>query len=71
MDPISNQVFNHDYPKFVYQRPDVEIVSNNLDPRKPFILKAPEKSDKAKEEDLKKLKEQAKDNNNRSRKKKK
>lgn len=55
MDPISNQVFSHDYIKFVYQDPDARFVKPP--PTKPFEIKGPEKSKKTKK-DMDKKKEQ-------------
>lgn len=50
MDPISNQMFSHDYPKFVYQNPDVLIVPPGPTAFKPFEIKGPEKSKKTKKD---------------------
>lgn len=55
MDPISQQMFSHDAPKFVYQDPDVRFV--NPPPVKPFELKGPEKSKKTKKDIDKKKKD--------------
>ncbi len=49
MDPISNQMFSHDYPKFVYQTPDLHVIHYQRTP-KPFSLNAPEKTSKTKKE---------------------
>ncbi|MBA2369408.1 MAG: hypothetical protein H0V82_10360 [Candidatus Protochlamydia sp.] len=56
-DPISNQVFSHDYVKYIYQEPDVRITHHTVMPAKPFELNPPEKSKKNKK-DLGKNKEQ-------------
>lgn len=49
-DPISNQVFSHDYMKYVYQDPDVRIIHSTAPPAKPFELNPPEKSKKSKKD---------------------
>lgn len=55
MDPISNQIFSHDYLKYVLQDPNVRIVERVLPPStKPFEIKPSEKTKK----DLKKKKSQ-------------
>lgn len=66
MDPISNQVFSHDYVKYVYQDPDGRIVNQgHPPPAKPFDLKGPEKSKKTKKDtDKEKQKKQEKDSSN-------
>lgn len=56
MDPISGQVFSHDYPKFVFQDPDVRV-NPAAHPPKPFDLNAPKKASKSKK-DLGKQKKQ-------------
>jgi hypothetical protein len=55
-DPISNQVFSHDYEKYVYQDPDVRII-HQIAPAKPFELNPPEKPKKNKK-DFEKNKQQ-------------
>lgn len=61
MDPISNQIFSHDFQKFVLQDPNVRNIYNQVQPPPPFELKmqAAEKSKKAKK-DLEKQKKQSK-----------
>lgn len=49
MNPISNPLF-HDYPKYVYQTPDVVPIHGHMPSPKPFSLKPPEKSKKTKKD---------------------
>lgn len=49
MNPISNQQFSHDAIKFVYQKPDPEIICPAV-PIKPFKLKSSKKSKKTKKD---------------------
>lgn len=63
-NPISNQVFSHDFPKFVYQTPDIQVINAQHTP-KPFSLQAPEKASKTKKElDKQKQRKIKKDENN-------
>ncbi len=56
LDPIGDQMFAHDYQKWVLQQPNVRIVNYELVPHKPFIIKPAKKSKKTKE-DVKKEKD--------------
>ncbi len=49
MNPIQSPLF-HDFPKFVYQTPDIERINSNLPQPKPFSLKPPEKAKKTKKD---------------------
>lgn len=62
MDPISNEMFSHDFQKFVLQDPNVRIINTNVDPPKPFDIKPPEKSSRSKK-DVAKQKNQEKKKN--------
>ena len=52
MNPLSNpnQVFSHDAEKYIYQEPDMRMVNPALFTAKPFKVKPPEKSKKAKKD---------------------
>lgn len=50
MDPISDQMFSHDFQKFVLQEPNVRVVRYNLKPSKPFDINAPDKTSKPKKD---------------------
>jgi hypothetical protein len=50
MDPISNQVFSHDYQKFVLQEPDVRMVQRPHEDVKPFSTKPVNKASRTKKD---------------------
>lgn len=52
--PISNPTFDHDYPKFIYQTPDVANVNPHLPRPKPFNINSPKKSEKPKKDEKEK-----------------
>lgn len=58
MDPISNQMFSHDFDRFVLQNPHIHVINNQVEV-KPFHINAPDKSEKSKK-DQKKDKEKKK-----------
>ena len=53
-DPISNQMFSHDSVKYVFQDPDVRMISQAPPPPKPFNIKSMDKSKKTKNDKKKK-----------------
>lgn len=50
MDPISNQIFSHDFQKFVLQNPDVRMVQHPYEAIKPFRPKPIKKPGRTKKD---------------------